>query len=473
MTHTDARADDEKAVNHAASQTQQGQPDLAGWIPERPALAPNVQLVGEMRETGFKDRQWLIQRDGRFMQLTELLYRILEQANGERTLDEIAARVTESTDWMVSADNVRQLIQMKLAPLGLIAPASGMVVSRDEHRARSPLALNVRMRMLGPHLIDPFTKVLQILFAPPVLIPILVAIVIAHGWLYLVHGVAASFRDALYTPGGLLIVLAITLAASVFHEFGHASALRYGGGKVRGMGAGIYIIYPVLYTDVTDSYRLGRWARVRTGLGGIYFHLIFALGAMALYFVTGREFVLVIVALINLEIVRQFLPFIRLDGYWVLADLTGIPDFFSQIGPFLRSVLPIPGWEGSKLPDFKPWVKAVFAAYICVTIPVLSLLLYLLVTRLPLIVATIQDSLLVQAQIFSAARAGGDFLGMAASGSQMLMLALPLVGIAYLFYRLGWTLIRVIRNQPTAGRRITGALISAGVIALVALLWIS
>ncbi len=98
----------------------------------------------------------------------------------------------------------------------------------------------------------------------------------------------------------------------------------------------------------------------------------------------------------------------------------------------------------------------------------LSLLLYLLVARLPFIVATIQDSLLVQTQIFSAARASGDFLSMAASGSQMIMLALPLVGIAYLFYRLGWGLIRVIRNQPTAARRITGALIFAGVIALVA-----
>ena len=114
-----------------------------------------------------------------------------------------------------------------------------------------------------------------------------------------------------------------------------------------------------------------------------------------------------------------------------------------------------------------------FAAYICLTIPVLSLLLYLLITRLPLIVATIRDSLLVQAQIFSAARASGDFLGMAASGSQMIMLALPLAGIAYLFYKLGRSLIRVIRNQPTAGRRIAGALISAAVVALVAFLWTS
>ena len=59
-----------------------------------------------MPGTGFKDRQWLIERDGRFIQVTELLYRVAEQANGTRTLEKIAEKVTESTDWMVDADDV-------------------------------------------------------------------------------------------------------------------------------------------------------------------------------------------------------------------------------------------------------------------------------------------------------------------------------------------------------------------------------
>ena len=117
----------------------------------------------------------------------------------------------------------------------------------------------------------------------------------------------------------------------------------------------------MLYTDTTDGYRLGRWGRVRTDLGGFYFHLIFAVGVMGLYWLTGREYLLVAVLGINLDILRQCLPFVRFDGYWALADLTGIPDFFSQMGAFLRSVLPLPAWKGSKLPRLKPWVKAVFA----------------------------------------------------------------------------------------------------------------
>src|SRR5207302_6925710 len=144
--------------------------------------------------------------------------------------------------------------------------------------------------------------------------------------LYLVHGVAAGVHDALYAPGLLLVILAATVAAAAFHELGHAAALRYGGGMPRSMGAGLYIVYPAFYTDVSDNYRLGRWARVRTDLGGFYFNLVFSLGLMGVYHLTGEEFLLLVAVLIDLDVAHQCLPFVRLDGHWALADLTGIPD---------------------------------------------------------------------------------------------------------------------------------------------------
>jgi putative peptide zinc metalloprotease protein len=428
------QSSNEQAAQPAASQDWQGQPGPSPEIPERPALPPNVRLIGELQETGFEDRQWLVQRDGRFIQLTELLYRVAEHANGERTPREIAAAVTGSTDRLVSADNVRQLIRDKLIPMGLIATADRTVVPPVE-RARSPLAVGMRARVLSPRRIESLTKVLQIFFAPPVLVVMLIAVAIAHGWVYLVQGMGSAVRDMLYVPGLLLLVLAFIVAAGIFHEFGHASALRYGGGKVRGMGVGIYLIYPVFYTDATDSYRLDRGARVRTDLGGIYFHLIFALGVIGLYLLSGQEFLLFVVLLLNLDIIRQFLPFVRLDGYWALADLTGIPDFFSQMGAFLRSVLPVPGWKRSTLPGLKPWVKKVFAAYVLVTVPLLATILFFFVIHLPHMVTTVWYSLVHQARQFSWALETGSYPGMALSVAQAFILALQMLGIAYFLYR--------------------------------------
>jgi putative peptide zinc metalloprotease protein len=442
-------------------------------VPERPQLAPNVELVGEMQHSGFEDRQWLVQRDGRFIQLTELLYRVAERANGEQTLEEIALGVTEATDWMVSAADVRQLIQTKLIPMGLIIPADGSPVPDLRDRGRSPLALGLRTRAVGPDGIDPIARVLQFLYAPAVLIPVLVVVAVAHAWLYLIHGVGAAVQQVVYTPGLMALVLVLLLVAAVFHEFGHASALRYGGGRARGMGMGIYLIYPAFYTDTTDSYRLGRWARVRTDLGGFYFHLIFTLGLVGAYLLTGQEFLLFVVLLIDVDIVRQCLPFVRFDGYWALADLTGIPDLFSQMGPFLRSMLPVPGWEGSRLPALKPWVKAVFAGYVVLAIPALLALFFLLMRNLPILVANLWASFLNQSAEFFEAWSSSDFPTLAAALSQMLILVLAMVGIAYLLYVLAQTLVTVgwKLSKPTPARRVAGTLIGAGIIATAALLW--
>jgi putative peptide zinc metalloprotease protein len=463
---------------HQAAQKQTKAPPrqptvTAADVAERPALAPNVELQGEMQESGFNDKQWLVQRDGRYIQLTELLYRIAEQANGQRTLDQIAEEVSQAINRRVSADNVRHLLEKKLIPMGLIAKADGSVVATGGDAGRSPLAVNMRMKMVSPRVIEPITAVLQYLWKPPILIVILTIAAVAHGWLYGVKGVSRGFYDALYEPRLLLVLLLIIVVSAAFHEFGHASALRYGGGKVGGMGVGLYLIYPAFYTDVTDNYRLGRWARIRTDLGGFYFNLIFELGLLALYFWTGYEFLLVAVFLLDLEIIHQSLPFVRLDGYWALADLTGIPDFFSHIGPYLRTVLPLPWWKGRKLPNLKGWVKLVFGLYILITVPLLLFLLFMMIKGVPRVLATAWDSFQKQMAAFSAAQNAGDMLGMLAGVVQMLTLALPTFGLLFILYKLGRRLATAIWywSKPTPTRRVIGALGSAGAIALLAFLW--
>jgi putative peptide zinc metalloprotease protein len=446
-------------------------------LPERPALAPGVELAGEMPETGFTQQQWLLQRDGKFLQVTELLYRVAEQINGERTLEEIAEAVTASTEWLVTADNVRQLIEAKLIPLGLVATSDGSNTfgsrASGEESAPSPLGVNMRKRVIGPQIIDPIAKVLQVLYAPPVLISVLVAAALAHGWLYGVHGMTSMFLDIVYRPWTLFVILAVMVLAGIFHEFGHAAALRYGGGKVRGMGVGFYLIYPAFYTDVTDSYRLGRWARVRTDLGGFYFYLIFALGIMALYLITGQAFLLFIVVLINVDILYQCLPFVRLDGYWALADLTGVPDFFSQMRPFLASIVPVPGYKGSSLPSMKPWVRRVFLGYIILTIPVLALLFFLMIKRLPLFLITMWESLGTHIKLFSIAQNNQAILAMALLVAQMLLLALLALGILYVFYSVSRMIISTLwsAGQSTSSSRLASSLGIAGYVALVAALW--
>jgi hypothetical protein len=442
-------------------------------VQERPALPPNVCLVGEIQGTGFTDPQWLIQRDSQFIQLSEVLYRVVEQADGRHTLDEIAAGVTQTTNWMMNADDVRLLIQTKLMPLGLVGGADGSVMSPSDHRSRSLLQVNMRRTILGPRILDLIARILQVLYAPPILIPIVLAATIAYGWLYFSHGMGRVLDAFIYAPWLVLLLLPLALTSGLFHEFGHAAALRYGGGQARGLGMGFYLIYPTFYTDTSDAYRLGRWARVRTDLGGFYFDLIFALGIIALHWVSGQELLLVVVMMISWNILYQCLPFVRLDGYWALADLTGIPDLFSQIELLLRPAVPTSDRTGTILPNLKPWVKLIFIAYTILTLPALACLGLLLVAFVPRHAITVWDSLLNQTRQLSSAQSTGDFLAMATAVAQILILVIFVLGFAYVVSRLSRGAIQTVWDwsKPTPRRRIAGALISATILAFVGWLW--
>ena len=98
-------------------------------------------------------------------------------------------------------------------------------------------------------------------------------------------------------------------------------------------------------------------------------------------------------------------------------------------------------------------MKTVFAFYVAVTVPVLFLLLFLLVTRLPGIAAATWDSLLLQARGFSLALEGGNILGIIASAAQASILALQILGISYLLYTLGRMLVAALWRRVGPARR--------------------
>jgi putative peptide zinc metalloprotease protein len=445
----------------------------------RPQLAAGVQLRGRMTESAFADQPWLVERNGRFLQVTEMLYRVAELADGTRSVADIARVLSARLAAEVGAEYVQRLLDVKLVPIGIIAadtatttpphvaPASGEV-------PRSPLALNLRMALVSPRLLEPVTRVLQYLYLPPVLVLVLFVTVQAQYWLFFVHSTTAAINQAFDTPGLVPVAFALMIASAAFHEVGHAAALRYGGGRVRSMGVGLYLMYPAFYTDVTDNYRLGRWARVRTDLGGFYFNLVFSLALMGLYHLTGQELLLLVAVLIDVDIAHQCLPFVRLDGYWALADLTGIPDFFSLMGAYLRSVLPLRRWTGRKLPRLRWWAKAVFGLYICLALPAIALLLLAMLNATPRVLMSAWQAVQRVVSEVAAAQARGDGLGVASAEAQALLVLLPAAGLCLMVLSLAHAVARGLWRwgQPTAARRLVASVAAASAAAFVILLWV-
>jgi putative peptide zinc metalloprotease protein len=434
---------------------------------ERPVRAPDVRSGGEMPGTGFDRPQWLVQRGDRYLQVSELLYRIAGLADGTRTADEIAVLVSAAMRRNVSGQDVRELVETKLMPSGIIAggPQAGPAPSGP-----SPLAIALGAKLIGPGVIDPLARLLSVFFVPGVAIAVLAATIATRFWLYAQHGVTPGIGRLLQEPSLMLLIGALAIGGAAFHELGHAAALRVAGGRARGMGIGLYFIFPVFYTDVTDSYRLGRWRRVLTDLGGFHFNLVFSLFVLAAYVITHNEALLVAVTLVDLEILHQMLPLGRLDGYWLLADLTGVPDFFSLAGPYLRSLLP--GGDRS-LPKLRPIARFVFGAYLLLIGPLLALLAVFLVSRLPAIAFATLDSFLQHAARFDEARAAQDFGAGARAVGEAVLLTLPVLAIAFFLGNIARSVAQLFLKIAGSTRRerlAAGASVVAAA-ALVLALW--
>lgn len=453
-----------------------------GLVPDRPARAPGVDIIGALPDSAFQERQWLIRRRGKFVQMTEPLYRVAEYANGERTTGEIAALVSRDTQFDVTGLHVEQMLARRLIPLGIVKVNDGAVQGGEEpergpaavdQASPSPLSVNVRLKLLGPRVIDSATRCLQLPYQPTLLVPLLILIGAAHWWLYAMHGFASPIRDALVTPGAVVGVLALYLLVALCHEFGHASALRYGGGRARAIGVGIYLIYPVFYTDTTDSYRLGRWGRVRTDLGGFYFSLLFALAIVGAYFASRQEWLLLLVFLVDLDILRQLFPFVRFDGYWALTDLLGVPDILSQMKSTLTRGLGQSG-VGSRVAPLKLWARAGFAIYTVLTLPLLAALTGLMLVRGPNIFVAVVQALVVNVTQLQDAWLNGQVPMAIAAGSGLVVLTIQALGIVFLLTTMVWQPAQALWrwSGPRRVHRVLTTSLSAAAIVTLLLYWI-
>jgi len=370
----------------------------------------------------------------------------------------------------VSADNIRELVESKLRPLGVLAGADGS--SPEVQKLDPMLALRLRTAVVPPSAVNAIASVFRPLFLPPVVVAVLGGLVALDVWLFFFHGVAQSLRQTLYDPVLLLMMLGLVILSAAFHECGHATACKYGGATPGAMGAGIYIVFPAFYTDVTDAYRLGKAGRLRTDLGGVYFNTIFILATAGAYALTGFEPLLLMIPLQHLEIIHQFLPFIRLDGYYIVSDLTGVPDMFARIRPTLASL--IPGKRTSdRVKELKPWVRGVVTAYVFTVVPLLLFLFGMMLVNAPRIFSTAYDAFFVQYHKVRHDFSGGSAFAGSFGVLQMLILLLPAAGLIVTYARAA---LRVGQGvwKKTEGRdaaRAGSVLAAAALLAGIAFMW--
>ncbi len=178
-----------------------------------------------------------------------------------------------------------------------------------------------------------------------------------HQWDSFAH----TFRDVMSPAGIAGFALALFVAKTV-HELGHAiTATRYGT-RVAHMGIAFLVLWPMLYTDTGESWKLAdRRARFRIAAAGIVAELALAGwatlawslasdGALksALFFLATTSWVLTLA--INAS------PFMRFDGYFLLSDALDLQNLHQRAFDLARARLrrALFGWRD---PDPEPFER--------------------------------------------------------------------------------------------------------------------
>ncbi|NOR69493.1 MAG: HlyD family efflux transporter periplasmic adaptor subunit [Methylomarinum sp.] len=118
--------------------------------------------------------------------------------------------------------------------------------------------------------------------------------------------------------------------AKILHELGHAYTAHRYGCRVATMGVAFLVMFPVLYTDTSDAWKLtSRRQRLGIAIAGIAVELALAIictslwhflpdGALrsAVFLMASTTWIMTL--LINLN------PFMRFDGYYLLSDFLGV-----------------------------------------------------------------------------------------------------------------------------------------------------
>ncbi len=165
-----------------------------------------------------------------------------------------------------------------------------------------------------------------------------VAALLALG-IFLISRQWDSFTHTFAAYMGLQGLLGVGIAlsfAKILHECGHALTAHKYGCRVPTMGIAFLVMMPVLYTDTTDAWKLSsRKQRMHIGAAGMLAELVLAvIATLAWSFMpdgplrAGAFLLATSTWVITLAINAS--PFMRFDGYFLLADWLNLPNLHER-----------------------------------------------------------------------------------------------------------------------------------------------
>lgn len=283
----------------------------------------------------------------RFYRFTSVQAAVLEAFDGSRDMDTVAREVSAKCQTAVEVSQLEEFAG-KLRGLLLLDHPGCWARLQSVQKPRNRLLhsiLSIKIHAFNPDamlvgLERKFRFCFGSGFAFLAGISVLSAICLTIvNWESLSLGVASLF--SLYS---VPLVLCVMFGVMTVHEFAHGIALKHFGGKVEEMGFMAIYFIPAFYCNLSDAWMLPRRARIWVTLAGGYIQLcLWAWATIAWRFLSPETFLnrlcVVVIAFSGIQTLFNFMPLIRLDGYYLLSDWLEIPNLRPRAFGYLRSRL--------------------------------------------------------------------------------------------------------------------------------------
>lgn len=302
-----------------------------------PRLLPGVRL-SEL-DSGASEQLYLLRLpNGRHFQLAGPLYHLVSLLDGRRTPAAIAAELGARLGRPITAEEVAAIIDRKLAPLGILATADAPEPPPAPTVDRA-LGVVARLPVVPARVLAPVAEALKWLYAPPVAVVLLLAIVLAHVYSYQqLAPLLATLSPTNFPLVALLAAMVCVQLILPWHELGHAAAARYFGARHGPMSVGLLGPMFVAMVEVSDVWHLTRRQRLVVDLGGVYFQSMSVIVLAAAAAATGSVLPLWVVLAMDVGMLMNLNPLFKLDGYWAVSDATGITNLHQRVGQQLGTL---------------------------------------------------------------------------------------------------------------------------------------
>jgi putative peptide zinc metalloprotease protein len=297
------------------------------------SLAPHVQITEF--DNSLSANSLLVRTRNRHIQVdgtARLLLLFLINQQGPVSAERLASGFLRESGGEVTSEYVEQLLD-RLAGLGVLAsagsgrdPESAPVVP-DKPRKRSYFLF--RIPLLPAVLVQKVCRILAPLTSPWLLFTVTPALMVVQAVIWRSTLIHSGITVRSLRPQDLMIFVVGNYFGLLLHEFGHAAACFRAGEKPGHIGLGVYLLFPVFYTDVSRAWALSRKDRLAVDIAGLYMSLALAFVASMMFFLHGGNAWVLLATAYSITVIACLNPFIKMDGYWFLSDLLGIPNLMN------------------------------------------------------------------------------------------------------------------------------------------------